>query len=479
MIVLGSVPEPADLVARLDFGPHATLPVATPTALFVNGVCFHRRARLARLELVVDDRRFAPTAWRMPRLDVARAEPGQHSYRSGFWATLPIAARSTPGAIEIGVAATPVGGAEIVVPLGRVEVVAAPEPPPVRAATIAIAMATFDPDMALFAVQIESLRAQTERDWVCVISDDGSAPERYAQMEATLAGDERFVLSRAPARLGPYRNFERALELVPAAARLVALCDQDDRWHPEKLATLRAALGSAQLVYSDQRLVDASGTVLAQTLWEGRRNDHESIASMLVANTVTGAAALFTRDVLERALPFPEPSGWPFHDHWIALVALASGEVAYVDRPLYDYVQHERAVVGHGGAGRNRAGGWRAAYFVVYLPRAVMARVLLARCADRLPASKRRALERFVAAESSPRAWAWLALRPLRALVGRGETLGSEAELARGILWRHLVALRAWPRETPGRGAPDASTPPLTADTLGQRRLGRWRASRG
>ena len=69
------------------------------------------------------------------------------------------------------------------------------------------------------------------------------------------------------------------------------------------------------------------------------------IASLLIANTVTGAASLFRREVGELALPFPQPPGTQYHDHWVALVAMACGEIAYVDRPLYDYVQHGDAAV--------------------------------------------------------------------------------------------------------------------------------------
>ena len=58
-----------------------------------------------------------------------------------------------------------------------------------------------------------------------------------------MAGDERFVLSRSPRRLGFYRNFERALALVPRDADYVALADQDDAWHPDKLERLLAGIG--------------------------------------------------------------------------------------------------------------------------------------------------------------------------------------------------------------------------------------------
>ena len=53
------------------------------------------------------------------------------------------------------------------------------------------------------------------------------------------------------------------------------------------------------------------------------------------------AVRCWSRRCRSRTLP-----GVPYHDHWLALVALAGGDLAYVDRPLYDYVQHRAAVQG-------------------------------------------------------------------------------------------------------------------------------------
>ena len=333
-------------------------------------------------------------------------------------------------------------------------------------------MATFEPDLELFRTQVESLRAQTDRRWVCVVSDDCSSDEHARAIAEVLGDDPRFVLSRSDERLGFYRNFERALTLAPAEARLLALCDQDDRWYPEKLATLRGELGGAQLVYSDQRLVDADGNVLRDTLWQGRRNNHTDLTSMLVANSITGAAALFRREVVELALPFPDTPGLPFHDAWLAVVALASGDVAYVDRPLYDYVQHRGAFFGavtHGDAAppRRLRGLLRGGAPPIS---AATCRVRCWRtCCSRAAGSgsaagKRRALERYVAAERSLPALAWLAARSLRVLWGRNETLGSEAELLPGLVWRRVAPLL-------GR---DAGLPDMLA--FQQKRLRRWRA---
>ncbi|MEN3283690.1 MAG: hypothetical protein V7607_4830 [Solirubrobacteraceae bacterium] len=466
-------------MAKLESPLPASLPAGTGTAVFCCGTCLHRRRKIVRLELVVDSARHRVAARGMPRPDLYDLDP--RAFRSGFWGTVRVPARAA-GAVELALAVRLDGGDEEVVALGAIPVVGR-EPALTGTAgdgLIAVCMATYEPDMALFATQVQSLRAQTDGRWLCVVSDDCSSPERFAQLQALIAGDERFAVSRSERRLGFYRNFERALRLAPPDAQLIALCDQDDRWHPDKLATLRGALGAAQLVYSDQRLVDADGHVLRETLWHGRRNNHTDLASLLVANSVTGAASLFRREVAELALPFPDTPGLQFHDHWLGLVALAAGDIAYVDRPLYDYVQHRGAVFGEvtGGTRSSRARGLlrggRGAYFLGYLPREVQAQALLVRCADRLTASKRRVLRRYLAAARSPVAFAWLAARPLRALTGRNETLGSEAELAHGIAWRWAVALLARAPARWARRLCDASFPdPLSFE---QRRLRRWRA---
>jgi hypothetical protein len=472
----------ADLVANLESPLPASLPARTATAIFCCGTCFDRRQAVVAIDLVVDGARHRPAATGMPRPDLFGSDP--RAFRSGCWGTVPIAAREEGGTVHVELAARLADGSERVVPLGRVAVRERRPAPslgrPADADLIAVCMATYEPEMALFRAQVESLRAQTDRRWVCVISDDYSSPERFEQLLAVVAGDARFVVARAERRLGFYRNFERALRMAPREAGLLALCDQDDCWYPDKLEVLRGALGAAQLVYSDQRLVDGDGRLLRATLWQGRRNNHTSLASLVVANTITGAATLFRREVAELALPFPDTPGLQFHDHWLGLVALAAGDIAYVDRPLYDYVQHAGAVFGDvtgGGEQRPRRGflrGGRGAYFLGYLPREVAAQTLLARCGARLDARKRRALKRFVAAARSPVAFAWLAARPLRALAGRNETLASETELVHGIAWRWLVAVLARGARQPGRRPLDASFPdPVSFE---QKRLRRWRA---
>ena len=114
-----------------------------------------------------------------------------------------------------------------------------------------------------------------------------------------------------------------------------------------------------------------------------------------------------------------------------------------MDRPLYDYVQHDDAVLGHAAANRmtvmrdrlsrvgenprERIGRWRMHYFVDNWRLMQDAAILELRCGDRIARGKRQALRRFAAAERSLPALARLGARAGAELTrSRPRTLGAE-----------------------------------------------------
>jgi glycosyltransferase involved in cell wall biosynthesis len=490
-----------DLEVRLECSLPSLLPVGRGTSLFVYGSCFHRRRAVESVALTVDGARFEPIAQKMPRTDLYemaltgedgegpdRAAAGR-AYRSAFWGFVDFAPREHPGTAQIGLAVTLQGGQRREVPLASIDLVPGrvERPKSVRGRQVAICMATYNAPRGLFERQIESIRNQTHEEWVCVISDDASSPEHVADMEEVIGDDERFVLDRSPRRLGFYHNFERALTLAPPTAAFVAFADQDDRWHPDKLEVLLREIGDANLVYSDMRIVDGEGRKISDTYWSHRRNAYSNLASVMLANTITGAASLFRADLLEYALPFPHRHGDCYHDHWIALIALTLGDVRYVDRPLYEYVQHGGAAIGHALANRDQGQvsgldsarrmiadprgfliGWRGVYFWDYCRMLLIIRILYMRCGAMAARRKRYALSLFLATQRSSLAIGWLVLRRLRRHFGATETLDRELRLLYGIGWRKaLTAI------TRGRTSPravlrnDARLPPSPADIAG------------
>lgn len=285
---------------------------------------------------------------------------------------------------------------------------------------VAVCLAVHEPDAELLAGQLASLDAQTDRHWLLVREDD-------------------------EAGIGPYHAFERCLSRVPGHADLIAPCDQDDVWHPDKLATLVAAMApGVTLAFSDLRIVDRAGTVLSPTYWTNRDNGFDDLGDLLATNTVTGAASLLRRDVLDVALPFPAALDGSFHDHWLALCALALGDLAYVDRALVDYVQHGANVVGHAERRRRSERSSRESWRVraardrerhILRPK-LMARTLLERCGDRMTEPKRRCAEAVARGDEGWRALAAIAGRAAREQARPRRTLEAHRRALRGALWR-------------------------------------------
>jgi hypothetical protein len=255
---------------------------------------------------------------------------------------------------------------------------------------------------------------------------------------------------------GAYRAFERCLGRVPVGARFVAPCDQDDVWHPDKLAALVDALErtGALLAYCDLRVVRPDGTVLSETYWTDRDNGFGDMGDLLATNVVTGAASVLRREVLDVALPFPREVDGSYHDHWLALCALALGELAYVDRPLVDYVQHGANLVGH--AERRPRKATAAAAGVAKAPwreRArrdrerhvlrpqVMAHALLERAGERMAPAKRRAAERAAGGDATWRDVAGILGRAAREQARPRRTLDAHRRAARGALGHRLDGL--------------------------------------
>lgn len=230
-------------------------------------------------------------------------------------------------------------------------------------ALIYVVLAVFRPDPAHLAAQLRSIAAQSHDrlHLVAVIADQHSGP--LLAQEATAAGLAH-TLVPCDQDLDSVRAFEAGLLAVQAlleaqpalsspqqAAPLIALSDQDDIWHPDKLArglqTLRDP--QVQLVHSDARLVEADGQTPrhASMFRYEKRLRNPGLRGLLYRNNITGMTALMRASLLEHALPFPPQSGVHYyHDLWLGLVAAATGRIALLDTPLVDYRQHGGNVIG-------------------------------------------------------------------------------------------------------------------------------------
>lgn len=199
--------------------------------------------------------------------------------------------------------------------------------------------------------QLRSILQQSLPVHEIVLGDDESTDDTVGIARAVVAdsGVELVVREHSPG-LGVRENFADAV--AATTGHVVALSDQDDVWHPERLARLVPHLDEARLVHSDARLVDNELRPLGSTLltsleassWELEQLEHgDALAVLLRRNLVTGATTVMRGGFARGALPIPE--GW-LHDEWFAMLAAIDGGLRLVPEALTDYRQHGGNEVG-------------------------------------------------------------------------------------------------------------------------------------
>jgi glycosyltransferase involved in cell wall biosynthesis len=151
--------------------------------------------------------------------------------------------------------------------------------------------------------------------------------------------DERIRIFRNERNMGVARSFERAISL--AEGEIIFLSDQDDIWHPEKVARMMDAFicqPEITLVLSDARVVDKDGNPLLESFFAHRGRFRAGMVHNLIKNKYLGCVMAFRQGVRKWILPFPAKI--PQHDMWIGLVNAIYGKALFIDLPLVDYRRH-------------------------------------------------------------------------------------------------------------------------------------------
>ncbi|MCP8466749.1 glycosyltransferase family 2 protein [Pseudomonas sp. ZM23] len=223
--------------------------------------------------------------------------------------------------------------------------------------TVAILLSTYN-GAAYLPEQLDSLAAQTCRDWVIYASDDGSQDDTVAILHdyQRRLGKERLVILKGP-RQGFAANFLATLKHANGRADFFAFCDQDDFWEPEKL---ERGLSWAQrqeedlpaLYCSRTRLIDAEGRAIGYSPLFRRA---PSFANALVQSIAGGNTMLFNARTAALLCLTPQHVPIISHDWWAYIVVTGcGGEVHYDEQPSIGYRQHGNNLIGSNSSVRDR-----------------------------------------------------------------------------------------------------------------------------
>lgn len=206
---------------------------------------------------------------------------------------------------------------------------------------IGIALAAYQPDPEHLRAQLQSLVDQTHPDWVCHITCD-------SPITPILSDEPRLVWHQNHKTLGHARNFERAMQLCAADPQVgaIAFCDQDDLWHPTRLAKTAALLQRSpplSLVHCDLLPFgpgapgSGSGSDSGTSLWQLERRvvNGATPATEMIRCTVNGNSSLFDADLARKYSNFP--SSVDHHDQWLSVLAASHGGIYPLSEPLVHY----------------------------------------------------------------------------------------------------------------------------------------------
>ena len=182
------------------------------------------------------------------------------------------------------------------------------------------------------AGQIDSIVCQLGNSDELIVSDDHSA-------DFTLDIVRRFNDPRikmcSSTRFGATHNFEFALSR--STGDFIFLADQDDIWHPNKLATMMPFFNEFDMVVCDCTLMDDQRNIISDSFFELNRSGKGFLRN-LVRNSYMGCCMGFRRSVLEKALPFPGDT--IVHDFWIGMVAETHFKSLFLKNSLVDHRIH-------------------------------------------------------------------------------------------------------------------------------------------
>jgi glycosyltransferase involved in cell wall biosynthesis len=203
---------------------------------------------------------------------------------------------------------------------------------------VSVALCTYN-GATYLSGQLDTLVAQTYPNIEIVVVDDDSTDDTFEILSAYAAKYPQFKLWQNEHNLGFAANFERAVTLCTGG--LIALCDQDDLWHPQKIELQVAAIKDNVLVYHDSEFIHEDGSPMNKkmsdimNLYRGGEPE-----VFLFFNCVSGHSVLMKKDLLADALPLKREY---FHDWWLAYVATNIGTIDFIPQCLVQYRQHDNS----------------------------------------------------------------------------------------------------------------------------------------
>jgi len=227
---------------------------------------------------------------------------------------------------------------------------------------VCILLCTFN-GATYLSEQLESLKSQSHGRWRLLCRDDGSTDntvELLHKFQNEMPTGQVVFSNNSNQHLGVFAGFMSLLDRT-RPGEIVAFCDQDDIWLPNKLARGVQMLESANferptLYCARQALVNKAGQPVGTSPEFGTKT--RLFPSALLENIAVGCTYLLNPSAVEALRKAKRPD-ISVHDWWAyILIQAMGGDVICDDAKTILYRQHGQNTIGAAPSGWKRL--WRA-----------------------------------------------------------------------------------------------------------------------
>jgi len=206
---------------------------------------------------------------------------------------------------------------------------------------ISVCIATYNGEKYV-KEQLESILMQINQNDEVIISDDGSTDNTLSIISAlcdnriqVYARNKSAKISRSVNSIT--LNFENALK--HAKGDIIFLADQDDVWLENKVVCSLKYLKEYDYIVSDCFITDKNLNVIhTSRFFQGSGFTKNRWKALIAPTPYQGSCAAFHRNVLDKALPFP--NNIQSHDRWIGYVASFFFTYRIIPEALILYRRH-------------------------------------------------------------------------------------------------------------------------------------------
>ena len=211
---------------------------------------------------------------------------------------------------------------------------------------VEILLATYNGEKFI-AEQLNSIIAQTFKDFRILIRDDGSTDgtlkiikdfeKKYPEIIKIIHDDK---ICRHPTK-----NFFQLMKY--ARADYVMFSDQDDYWRPYKISVMLSSIklaekenpGKPVLIFSEWEDADENLNPNNKIFtWVKERRQYENFTLLLHGNCAPGCTMIINKELYKKIGNYE--TCIYFYDHWLALFACSCGCIFYIQTALLLHRNH-------------------------------------------------------------------------------------------------------------------------------------------